>query len=95
MTKNISKKYSDNHDCCLIEGDVFKEIKNLPDCSVDLIVSSPPYNLNKEYETNKAFDIYLEWLTPLLFLKIMAPYAGKWEIMSQKNQTIRMLKYFL
>ena len=66
MTKNISKKYSDNHECCLIEGDVFKEIKNLPDRSVDLIVSSPPYNLNKEYETNKAFDIYLEWLTPLL-----------------------------
>lgn len=31
----------------------------LPDESVDLIVSSPPYNLGKEYEAKQALDIYL------------------------------------
>jgi adenine-specific DNA-methyltransferase len=37
--------------------DLFKQI---PDNSVDLIVSSPPYNIGKEYETRKHLDQYLD-----------------------------------
>nr|WP_228014296.1 site-specific DNA-methyltransferase [Fortiea sp. LEGE XX443] len=35
-------------------------LSNLPDECVDLIVSSPPYNLGKEYEAKQALNIYLE-----------------------------------
>ncbi|MHC5862209.1 DNA-methyltransferase [Nostoc sp.] len=35
-------------------------LSNLPDECVDLIVSSPPYNIGKEYETKQALNIYLE-----------------------------------
>ena len=35
-------------------------LRELPSESVDLIVSSPPYNLGKEYEAKRALDIYLD-----------------------------------
>lgn len=51
-------------------GEAIEEMKKLPDKSVRLIVTDPPYNLNKNYGNNQdklAFDEYLEfsreWLT--------------------------------
>ncbi|MEH2347144.1 MAG: site-specific DNA-methyltransferase [Nostoc sp.] len=41
-------------------------LNNLPDECVDLIVSSPPYNLGKEYEAKQALNIYLEEQTFIL-----------------------------
>ena len=47
-------------------GDCLKLLKSLPDESVDLIVSSPPYNLGKEYEAKQALEIYLQEQTLVL-----------------------------
>ena len=51
-------------------GDAIEELAKLPDKSVRLIVTDPPYNLNKDYGNNQnqlQFDNYLEfsrkWLT--------------------------------
>ena len=51
-------------------GDAIEELKKLPDGSVQLIVTDPPYNLNKDYGNNQdklEFDEYLDfsrkWLT--------------------------------
>ena len=33
-------------------GDAIEEMKKLPDESVHLIVTDPPYNLNKDYGNN-------------------------------------------
>ena len=41
-------------------GDSLKYMRGLPDESVDLVVSSPPYNLGKEYETKISLDQYLQ-----------------------------------
>lgn len=50
----INKIY--NEDC--LEG-----MKRIPDKSVDLVVTSPPYNIEKEYEgKQKDFIIYSDWL---------------------------------
>jgi adenine-specific DNA-methyltransferase len=38
----------------------------LPDESVDLVVSSPPYNLGKEYEARVALEVYLEQQSQVL-----------------------------
>jgi adenine-specific DNA-methyltransferase len=35
-------------------------MRSLPDASMKLIVSSPPYNLGKEYETKSSLEAYLE-----------------------------------
>lgn len=45
-------------------GDAIEEMKKLPDRSVRLIVTDPPYNLNKNYGNNQdklEFDEYLDF----------------------------------
>lgn len=45
-------------------GDAVEEMKNLPDKSITLIVTDPPYNLNKDYgnyRDNLKFDEYLDF----------------------------------
>jgi len=41
-------------------GDCRDLLAKIPDGSVDLIVSSPPYNLGKAYESRQALDDYVE-----------------------------------
>jgi len=44
------------------QGDSLELIKNLPSCSVDLIIADPPYNLGKDYgESNDSFS-YEEYI---------------------------------
>ena len=48
----------------VICGDAIEEMKKLPDNSVRLIVTDPPYNLNKNYGNNQdklEFDEYLDF----------------------------------
>lgn len=44
----------------ILPQDCMDVLRSLPDQSVDLVVSSPPYNLGKEYEAKRALDIYLD-----------------------------------
>ena len=44
----------------IYKGDANKYMKSLPDECVDLVVSSPPYNLGKEYEKKVSLNTYLE-----------------------------------
>lgn len=46
--------------------DSLQLLSNLPDECVDLVVSSPPYNLGKEYESRQALQIYLAEQTAVL-----------------------------
>lgn len=41
-------------------------LRQLPECSVDTVVSSPPYNIGKEYETRRALEHYLDEQTAVL-----------------------------
>jgi adenine-specific DNA-methyltransferase len=47
-------------------GDCADLLGGLPDECVDLVVSSPPYNLGKEYEARRALQVYLEGQTAVL-----------------------------
>jgi adenine-specific DNA-methyltransferase len=44
----------------ILLGSCQELLGSLPDQSVDLVVSSPPYNLGKEYEAKRALQIYLD-----------------------------------
>ena len=50
----------------LIEGDVIEKLKELSDQDFDCIVTSPPYNIGKDYGKNvddkKPMDKYLDWI---------------------------------
>ncbi|PID41507.1 MAG: site-specific DNA-methyltransferase [Proteobacteria bacterium] len=41
-------------------GDCLDLLATIPDESIDLIVSSPPYNIGKEYESRSPLNVYLE-----------------------------------
>jgi adenine-specific DNA-methyltransferase len=55
----ISSEFDINSKCVLFQGDCLDLIKQIPDKTVKLIVTSPPYNLGKEYETRLNSDEYL------------------------------------
>jgi site-specific DNA-methyltransferase (adenine-specific) len=47
-------------------GDCLELIKRLPDASIDVVVTSPPYNIGVAYNTysdQKPRDIYLAWMS--------------------------------
>ena len=55
----IKKKHDPNADVVLFEGDRLDLMRSLPDKSVKLVVTSPPYNIGKAYEKRRELDIYL------------------------------------
>lgn len=48
--------------------------KDLPDGSVKLLITSPPYNIGKEYETKVSLDKYIENMEPMIkeFVRILS-----------------------
>jgi DNA modification methylase len=44
----------------IINGDTLIELDKIGNKKFDLIITSPPYNLGKEYETKKSIEDYLE-----------------------------------
>ncbi len=50
----------------ILWDDCLLMLNNLPDECIDLVISSPPYNLGKEYESRQAIEIYLEEQTAIL-----------------------------
>lgn len=43
------------------QGDCMEVIDKLPKNSVDLVITSPPYNLGKAYEKKRGIEEYLAW----------------------------------
>lgn len=71
----------------VFNGDSFELVKLLQDASVDLFISSPPYNIGKAYERGlfENFDQYVSLLTGLCQdleknSKRQEVSAGKWGI---------------
>lgn len=55
----ISDDYSPQNDVTLYQGDCRDLLNRIPDGSADLVVTSPPYNLGKEYEKQVDIETYL------------------------------------
>ena len=53
-------------DWLIFSGDVIDSLKRIPDGSVRLVVTSPPYNLGKEYEKEIGLDGYLDLMKPVI-----------------------------
>ena len=67
----------------IFNGDCRELLARLPDGSVDLIVSSPPYNLGKEYEAKRALDEYLAEQTAILAecVRVLSPSGSLfWQV---------------
>lgn len=60
QTPTFHKEYSEEHNMVLHKGDTYKFLKTIPDKTVKLIISSPPYNVGKIYEKKKNIKEYLK-----------------------------------
>ena len=50
----------------LVHGDSLEMLRALPTSVAKLIITSPPYNIGKEYETQTKLEQYLAWLDPII-----------------------------
>jgi adenine-specific DNA-methyltransferase len=80
-------KISDNYDkdskVIFYHGDVSDLLKDIPKESVQLIITSPPYNIGKEYEDVKSLEKYKEGQKKIIeqCIKILHPKGSIcWEV---------------
>ena len=55
----ISEQFALSESIVVYPGDCLALLKTIPDESLQLIVTSPPYNIGKEYEKRLHLDLYL------------------------------------
>ncbi len=56
---HISETYQKNANAVLFHGSCFDLVATIPDNTVELVVTSPPYNIGKEYEEKITIDDYI------------------------------------
>jgi adenine-specific DNA-methyltransferase len=62
----LSRGWSPDSEAVLYHGDCMNLLRTIPSQSVQLVVSSPPYNIGKSYEKRTALQDYLDWQTEVL-----------------------------
>ena len=58
--RKISNKFSLTEEIVLYSGDCLKFLETIPSGSLKLVVTSPPYNIGKEYEKRLKLESYIE-----------------------------------
>jgi len=58
--KEIDAKFSPEAQIALHQGDSLEFSKTLPNNSISLVITSPPYNLGKDYEDRASIEQYLQ-----------------------------------
>ncbi len=58
--RRIASEFSDSEFAVVYGGDCLDLLKYIPDDTIQLIVTSPPYNIGKEYEKRLHIDHYVE-----------------------------------
>jgi adenine-specific DNA-methyltransferase len=71
----IHTKYSTDARAVIFEGKCEKFLASIPDQKIQLIVTSPPYNLGKAYEKRVHLDQYLKWQDEVITecVRVLAP----------------------
>lgn len=61
LKKYFSKPYFECEDCLIYCGDSLSLMQCIDDDPIYLTVTSPPYNIGKEYEVPLSLDNYIQW----------------------------------
>ena len=59
--KKICSSFALKNNITLFQGDCMQLLKSIADNSISLIVTSPPYNIGKEYEKKVKINDYFNW----------------------------------
>ncbi len=62
----IASEFEPQANVVLYHGLALDFLRTLPDASIQLVITSPPYNVGKEYEKSRSLDAYLAEQEPLL-----------------------------
>jgi adenine-specific DNA-methyltransferase len=57
----LGKPYFQANNCAIYNQDCLEAMALLPQLSINLTVTSPPYNIGKEYEKSLLLNDYLLW----------------------------------
>lgn len=71
----IVRRWDPDADAVVFCGDNRELMSTMPSGCVDLVVTSPPYNVGKEYETRLSMDAYLDWQAAVIgdCVRLLAP----------------------
>ena len=95
----ISDTYHRNVDVVLFDGDCRDLLKSIPSNSVDLVITSPPYNIGKRYEKKTSLQTYLKNLEPVIreMVRVLASTGSLcWQVGNyvQKGEVFPLDIYF-
>lgn len=77
-TPKIETSFDIDAEVVISNGDCVNILSEIPDETVKLIITSPPYNLDKEYEKTATLENYLESLRPAIeqIVKVLANHGS-------------------
>jgi len=95
----VSDAYDTNVDVVLFDGDCSELLKSIPSDSVDLIITSPPYNIGKKYEKKTSLASYLKDMEPVIVevVRVLATTGSLcWQVGNyvQKGEVFPLDIYF-
>lgn len=79
----VGARYAPDNNVTLYHGDCLELLSTIPDEQADLVVTSPPYNIGKEYETRLDLDVYIEQQSQVIneCIRILSPRGSIcWQI---------------
>lgn len=95
----IKQNYSQNNDVTLYHGDCIDLLRTIPNNTARLIVTSPPYNLGKEYENKLGLKQYYDFQRKVIreSYRILSPQGSIcWQVGNYvENGTILPLDILL
>lgn len=99
VKKEISDTFSESTDIVFSLGDSLDILTKCPDNFATLIITSPPYNIGKEYETQIKLENYLDQLQPVLkeLVRVLSPNGSLcWQIGNyvEKSEVFPLDIYF-
>lgn len=80
---DIDNAFAESSRIVLYGGDCLDAVRQIPAESIQLVITSPPYNVGKCYEHNAAFDEYLATIEPVLqeLVRVLSPQGSLcWEV---------------
>lgn len=79
----IASDFDRTAEVVLLAGDSSETLQSVPDAAVKLVITSPPYNLGKAYETATSLGTYLAELRPILLelVRVLSPSGSLcWQV---------------
>ena len=80
---NVTDRFDPNAEAVILLGDAQETLKTVPDECVKLVITSPPYNIGKEYERATDLKQYLERLNPIIdeVVRVLSPNGSLcWQV---------------